>query len=948
MKKHYSLRMRICGFFLTLLMTVGVFLPHVSPKVYAENTDESYDINLEDYQSYEQYLTTYSKASHPYSKIEIAGGDFITTGSDSGVHREENYLGQKNIAVWPQNEGYVEWSVSVPESGFYCLNMNYYSLNPDARYVEFKISIDGKIPFDLANGVMLSRLFHNETAIKTDERGNDVRPDQVAYDAWISNDISDKSGISNSPLLFYFEKGSHNLRFTGIKANVAISKITLFNETELPSYKTYSANAKVANTKSPIMVQAENTQYTSDSVLYPTNDNSDAETVPSDPVKIKLNTVGGGDNFSKIGQYISWNVNVEESGYYKIGIRYLQNTARGLTSYRRLYVNGEVPFNEADAIGFDFSDKWQNKVLGDGWLFKLNKGDNEIKLEVIAGPAGSLISNMQNIVSMLNQQYRKIIMITSVSPDSYRDYQLDQEIPDLIPQLEAIRDLAITAYQNASKMGSGKSSEYASMLNQITVLLNEFIDKPDKIPVNLSNLKSNISSLSTLVLNLKSQPLEIDYISFSSKEDDLFQKSLPLLSRINYSLRSFFGSFTEDYNSIGSAKSDQQQKPVNVWINLGRDQAQIIKNLVDSQFTPQTNISVNVNLVQQSVVQATLSGKGPDMILFVGEADPVNLAARNALCPMSDFDGFENIKTRFSECAFTPFEYLGKTYAIPLTQTFQMMFCRTDIFKELNLQIPTTWDELYEVCQVLGRKNMQVGVNANFATLMKQRGMNYYNDQLTSTNFTTKEAVDSFKQWTGFYLEYGVPFAYDFFNRFRSGEMPLGLSSYTLYNQLSVGAPEIQDCWMMAPIPGIQDENGKINNICCANSTATIILKNAKSPENAWKLIEWFTSDKIQTTYGLTLESILGPSGRYDTANLNAFKGLPWTDSEQQLIKRQWNSIFQLPQVPGGYFIDRDINNAYRQVVFYNKNAREMLLSYNEDINSEIERKRKEFGLSTD
>ena len=52
-----------------------------------------------------------------------------------------------------------------------------------------------------------------------------------------------------------------------------------------------------------------------------------------------------------------------------------------------------------------------------------------------------------------------------------------------------------------------------------------------------------------------------------------------------------------------------------------------------------------------------------------------------------------------------------------------------------------------------------------------------------------------------------------------------------------------------------------------------------------------------------------------------------------------------LPQVPGGYYVDRNLTNAFRRTVFYSRNYREALLEYNREINLEITRKRREFGL---
>lgn len=89
----------------------------------------------------------------------------------------------------------------------------------------------------------------------------------------------------------------------------------------------------------------------------------------------------------------------------------------------------------------------------------------------------------------------------------------------------------------------------------------------------------------------------------------------------------------------------------------------------------------------------------------------------------------------------------------------------------------------------------------------------------------------------------------------------------------------------------------------------------------------------------------LGPPADTTRPTATPFLRLPWSVKQQQNLLEQWDKCVYLPQVPGGYFIDRNLTNAFRQVVIMNKNPRETLLDYNKEINQEISRKRKEFHL---
>ena len=93
------------------------------------------------------------------------------------------------------------------------------------------------------------------------------------------------------------------------------------------------------------------------------------------------------------------------------------------------------------------------------------------------------------------------------------------------------------------------------------------------------------------------------------------------------------------------------------------------------------------------------------------------------------------------------------------------------------------------------------------------------------------------------------------------------------------------------------------------------------------------------------MEALLGSSSRFTPANVKALSNLSWTYNEQQLIYSQWKDSFMLPQIPGSYIVDRNLISAFRKVVYSSANPRETIVAYNNTIQNEILRKRKEFKL---
>lgn len=67
-----------------------------------------------------------------------------------------------------------------------------------------------------------------------------------------------------------------------------------------------------------------------------------------------------------------------------------------------------------ESIRFYYDQNWTMQVLGDQgepYLFYLEAGKSEIRMEVTLGDLAPLVSRMQNAMYALNENYRKILMI---------------------------------------------------------------------------------------------------------------------------------------------------------------------------------------------------------------------------------------------------------------------------------------------------------------------------------------------------------------------------------------------------------------------------------------------------------------------------------------------------------------------------------------------------------
>ncbi|MGN1106345.1 MAG: ABC transporter substrate-binding protein, partial [Huintestinicola sp.] len=566
-----------------------------------------------------------------------------------------------------------------------------------------------------------------------------------------------------------------------------------------------------------------------------------------------------------------------------------------------------------------------------------------------------------------NQYYMKILMITGPNPDKYTDYYVHKEIPELLTICAELSEKLKIEQETIENLSQQKGSE-ATALARLADVFDRCIEKPNKIPTYISNssIKDNITSVSSWMREYRDQPLEIDFIELipkydaKGKENKFTPVKENFFKAIGFGIRGFVGSFFEDYTVL----SDSTSESIVVWCGLGRDQTTVVKQLTESEFIPETGVDVSINLVQGTIMEAVLAGKGPDVAMFVGGEFPVNLAIRGLVVPLDEMEGFDEITKRFQDAALVHYQFDGKTYGIPIQRTFPMMFYRKDTLAELGIENPPeTWQDLIDILPALQRKYMQPGLilpgNVNgtavapstevghtFAMLMLQSGLNYYDADQTMTNFDTVAAVDAFDTWTRFYTTYNFDQAYDAFTRFRTGEAPIVIQNYCgFYNQLNVAAPEIKGAWDFCPVPGTRREDGTVSHAANSAGSGFIVLKDCKNVEGAWKYIDWFTSTDTMVEYGQNVEGVMGPLGRFESANVEALQRLNWAKSDLAKINAQLAELDEIPIIPSSYVVTRSIMNAFRSVVNDNDNARETLRWYNKDINAEITRKRKNLGL---
>lgn len=910
--------------------------------------------------AYSDYLAGYSDASHPDSEVLISSENY--SGGSSDTELLNDYAGAKGQAVLTSEEGYAEWTFTVPETGLYNISLKYYPYEGKGGDINRSLMIDGKAPFEEAQYLTFHRVWKEVYGEKrTDSDGNDIRPAEEEVREWTESLLEDSTGYAGEPLEFYLTEGRHVIRFTSDREPMLIESLKLCNTSDVKTYSEIKAEYQSKGYKPAVgdikYLQAEDMFEKSSRSIFPQNDRSSAATQPQDIFLVKLNSMGG-SNWQNAGAWVSWKLKVEESGLYKIAPRFRQNFSSGKYVSRKLTIDGSVPFKEAESLKFDYNGDWQVKAIGDeengDYLFYFEAGkEYTIALEVVLGSMGEMLTRVDRVVDGLNECYREILMITGTTPDSYREYNFEEIIPETLERMKS-QAQELKSISEMMVEATGARGESVTTLDQLVFLLEKMTDDPDTIGGLFTQFKDNISSLGSWILSTSQQPLSLDYFAIIPADGEIPEADGGFFDNLAFGFKAFLASFVVDYSALGSEKDNLDSDAITVWLSTGRDQYSVIRQLIDGTFTPQYGIRVNLQLVGEgTLLPSVLTGKGPDVSISNAVdstssiENPIDYAVRHAVEDLKQFDDYGEVIKRFHESAVVPYQFNGGTYALPETQTFSMMFVRTDIFEEMNLEIPKTWDELETIIPELQKKNMSVGIPHDLNALlmlMYQRNTPLYLDDGARTNLDSKVAIQCFQKLTEYFTLYNLPTDYDFYNRFRSGEIPIGIQDYTVYNQLSLFAPEIRGDWIMTSVPGTMDENGNINNSITAKGTAVMMLKGVRNKEASWEFMKWWTSAETQSEFTNQMQNILS-SGMQATANVEALSMLPWPVRDYKNIEAQWENVVGTPEVPGGYYTTRVVNFAFNDVYNTKKDPGDTLQSYIESLNSELSRKRKEFGL---
>lgn len=854
-----------------------------------------------------------------------------------------------------------ETTIVVPEDGLYEVWLNYKNTTQSALPSEMTIMVDGVLPFYEMQRVKLKSLWVDDGVFPLDRYGNQVATTPWSEDVYQSVGLTDSAGRVDRPFLFELTAGEHTLSIEVQDGGVEIASVSLKAPETVADYLPGSAEGDAI-----VVIEGENIASRNKSSIRGASEFS-ANLNPYDVNHRLINHLDGA-SFDTAGDTVTYHFTAQTEGWYQLGFYYRQSAKADFPVFVDVRIDGELQSEQSRAIAFDYATGFRLMTVGDDagkpQLFHLTAGEHTMSLTINCSMLTPLYETIDELLSSINGLSLEVVRLSGgVTTDKYRDYDLLTYIPNLVELLTGWADQCDAAVAGMASYTDADSVGAFSNLTLCADQLRRLSEKPEDLPRRLSELSTGANSASRMLAqqlqDLALNDLSIDQIYFYQTDAQLPGK-VGFFENAFLSVKRFVSSFSaQDYSASASAKSDHLQ----VWMGRSRQYVELLQNMIDTQFTPQTGIDVDISLMPDAnkLVLANAAGTAPDVVISLQYVVPSYLNIRGALYDLAQFEDFGEVAQRFSSGLFIPYILGDGVYAMPETVNFWVMFYRKDIMEALSINVPDNMDEVKLILPELQRRNMNfyfptagmVGIKVFPGTLplILQSGGSIYADTVSNTTLDSEASLNGFRELTELFTVYNMPTdvpSPGFYQQFRDGTLPIGIADLATYNLLLNAAPELDGLWDIALFPGLVNENGETERWTTGGAETMAILSQTDRPDDSWAFLKWWSSEEVQSEFGSLLQSTYGSEYIWPTANTAAFESLPLKSAHKKIIMEQMNWMTEAPWVLGTYMLERELSNAFISVVTEGTDARRALDTAVKRINRETFRKLEEFGYYKD
>lgn len=859
-----------------------------------------------------------------------------------------------------ENQGSNTFTITVAESAWYHLNFEYQGNSDTILPFSYKMKIDGVVPFSEASNLVLRTEWTRQGAVQTDRFGNEIVPDVVRVAQNQQAHLVDKTGLFGNNLAVYLTKGSHEIEIESIEGSIELFSVTL--ETNQTIAVTDKVRNEVEANDISIEIEGENIYQQNAPYIRPVSVFNNRLSPYDNEFKV-LNTLDG-NSFKNAGDKIEYQFEVPEDGQYFLSLNYEQSAQVDFPVFLEILIDGANYADDLLAYGIPYTSSYDVHTFTNNQglpiALSLTKGEHRLSFEITREPLQDIIIEIETVISEINQLSQEIELILGGVMDKNRDVDLNEYIDNVPDKLihwadrlnQVLADVKILANSNAIPGAFSQVELAEDQLRQLASKPRTIANRWNELAKGGASVTSKLAALLQSQLNngISIDKLWVHQNEVEAKSPSIFTNIVDSVSRFYYSFKK------QDYSANTNSENLQ------VWVNRPRQYIEILQTMADQYFTPETGIKVDFSLMpnQNKLILANSAGKQPDIALGVGYALPFDLAIRDALADLTQFEDYEEVVSKVAPNLLIPGMIGEHSYAIPETMNFYVMFYRKDILEQLGMTIPDTIQEMAEMMPVLKQRGMGIfyptaALGTSFKIfpwtmpIVYQNGGSFFGESILQSGLAEDKTIEGMKELTNLFTVYSLPVDVpSFYQEFRNGTLPLGISDFGSYILMSNAAPEISNLWDIALIPGYENENQEIERWSSGGAESSIMFEASKQKDNAWEFLKWWHSKDVQLQFGTTLQTYYGQEYMWNTANLEAFAELPWSSQHKETILMQSEWIMEVPRVLGGYMVEREVSRLYTSVVVDGDNLRKSNDLSIKRIDREILKKLEEFGFMRD
>ena len=309
----------------------------------------------------------------------------------------------------------------------------------------------------------------------------------------------------------------------------------------------------------------------------------------------------------------------------------------------------------------------------------------------------------------------------------------------------------------------------------------------------------------------------------------------------------------------------------------------------------------STDVYSAAVRSALPTNSAPDLFTWWAGAWIQDLEKTGFLAPVTAI--WDKYKDDYSKGIRDSFTLNGQLYALPWSIEYWLVYYNKDVYSQLGLSIPRSWDEFLSNCQRIkaaGKTPLNQTIVdewpafITFEEIAASIDPNLYNGLCTGTRkFTEPQAIEIFRIWKdmidkGYFTDPSVNYFSDVPRLFGDNQlaMIMGGTWFVKSQLIDLGVPESKIGWFF-----IKTRDGK--NRAILEPSPILVSKNSKNLEAAMKAVDYWMSPQGNNFLSKQVEGF-PVSSKADASYLSPMKQAMLkevNDGNFVLVTRFWENM---------------------------------------------------------